>query len=113
MATVDVRDFEQPLISETLRRIAPLVPLDRIRVLFLASNPHAPTAPLRLDEEVRRIDRALRRGKARDALELVSHFAARTGTGSADADGHNAHGHDHDGRHHDGRHHGGHVSPGR
>jgi hypothetical protein len=52
---------------------------DRIRVLFLASNPHAPTAPLRLDEEVRRIDLALRRGKARDALELVSHFAARTG----------------------------------
>lgn len=56
-----------------------LIMHDRIRVLFLASNPYAPTAPLRLDEEVRRIDLALRRGKARDALELVSHFAARTG----------------------------------
>jgi hypothetical protein len=51
---------------------------DRIRVLFLASDPFRDRAPLRLDEEVRAIDHALRKGTARDRLELVSHFATRT-----------------------------------
>jgi hypothetical protein len=48
---------------------------DRIRVLFLASDPFRDQAPLRLDEEVRAIDHALRRGSA---VELVAHFATRT-----------------------------------
>ena len=51
---------------------------DRIRVLFLASDPFRDRAPLRLDEEVRAIDHALRKGSARDRVELVSHFATRT-----------------------------------
>lgn len=51
---------------------------DRIRVLFLASDPFRDRAPLRLDEEVRAIDHALRKGSARETVELVSHFATRT-----------------------------------
>lgn len=51
---------------------------DRIRVLFLASDPFRDRAPLRLDEEVRAIDHALRRGSARDGVELVAHFATRS-----------------------------------
>jgi hypothetical protein len=51
---------------------------DKITVLFLASDPFRDRAPLRLDEEVRAIDHALRRGSARDGVELVAHFATRT-----------------------------------
>ncbi|HEU0299431.1 MAG TPA: CHAT domain-containing protein [Longimicrobium sp.] len=51
---------------------------DRIRVLFLAADPFTDRAPLQLGEEVRAIDHAIQRGTARDALQLVSHFATRT-----------------------------------
>jgi hypothetical protein len=51
---------------------------DRIKVLFLASDPFRDRAALRLDEEVRAIDHAIRRGSARDRVELVPHFATRT-----------------------------------
>jgi hypothetical protein len=52
---------------------------DKIKVLFLAADPFRPGERLRLDEEVRAIDRAIRRGSARDSVELVSQFATRTG----------------------------------
>jgi hypothetical protein len=51
---------------------------NKIKVLFLAADPFRTGAPLRLDEEVRAIDQAIRRGTARDTLELVPHFATRT-----------------------------------
>jgi hypothetical protein len=51
---------------------------DRIKVLFLASDPFRDRAPLRLDEEVRAIEHAIRRGRARDRVKLVPYFAART-----------------------------------
>jgi len=51
---------------------------DRIKVLFLASDPFRDRAPLRLDEEVRAIEHALRKGRARDRVKLVPYFAART-----------------------------------
>jgi len=51
---------------------------DKIRVLFLASDPFRDRAPLRLDEEVRAIEHAIRRGRERDRVELIPHFATRT-----------------------------------
>jgi hypothetical protein len=51
---------------------------EKIRVLFLASDPFRDRASLRLDEEVRAVDRALRKVDARGAVELVAHFATRT-----------------------------------
>lgn len=50
----------------------------KIKVLFLAADPFRTGASLRLDEEVRAIEQAIRKGTARDTLELVSHFATRT-----------------------------------
>lgn len=50
----------------------------RIRVLFLAADPFSEKAPLELGAEMRAIDLAIQQGSARDALELVSHFATQT-----------------------------------
>ncbi|HEY0094132.1 MAG TPA: CHAT domain-containing protein [Archangium sp.] len=51
---------------------------DRIKVLFLASDPFRDRTPLRLDEEVRAIEQALRKGRTRSRVRLVSCFATRT-----------------------------------
>ncbi|HEX8673357.1 MAG TPA: hypothetical protein VF710_15790 [Longimicrobium sp.] len=51
---------------------------DKIKVLFLASDPFHDRAPLRLDEEVRTIGNALLKGRARDGVELIPYFATRT-----------------------------------
>lgn len=51
---------------------------DKIRVLFLASDPFRDRAPLRLDEEVRVVERAIRVGNARDGVQLIPYFATRT-----------------------------------
>jgi hypothetical protein len=51
---------------------------DKIRVLFLASDPFRDRAALRLDEEVRAVRHAIHRGTARDGVELIPYFAART-----------------------------------
>lgn len=45
-----------------------------IKILFLAANPDG-TERLRLDQEVRAIDRALREGKHRDRFDLLQHSA--------------------------------------
>jgi hypothetical protein len=45
-----------------------------IKILFLAANP-SDTNHLRLDEEVRAIDQALRKAKYRDDFELEQHWA--------------------------------------
>ncbi|MEZ4862746.1 MAG: CHAT domain-containing protein [Caldilineaceae bacterium] len=48
-----------------------------IKILFLASNP-LDTVRLRIDEEYRAIDSALRQGEYREQLVLISHWAVRT-----------------------------------
>lgn len=48
-----------------------------INVLFLAANPFAANAALRLDEEVRAINEAIMRGRTRDSLVFHPRFAVR------------------------------------
>lgn len=55
----------------------------KIRVLFLAANPKD-TDKLRLDEEIRSIDQALRDAAFRDKFEIAQHWAVRV----ADLQGH-------------------------
>lgn len=50
--------------------------MDKVTILFLASNPPA-TTPLRLDEEIREITTKIRASEYRDSLELVSKWAVR------------------------------------
>lgn len=50
----------------------------RIRLLFLAANP-VDTQPLRLDEEMRAIDNALREAEYRDRFEIAQQWAVRIG----------------------------------
>lgn len=47
-----------------------------IKILFLAANPRG-TSQLRLDEEVRAIDQALRMAEFRDRFDLIQHWAVR------------------------------------
>jgi hypothetical protein len=49
-----------------------------IKILFLAANP-VDTDPLRLDEEIRAIDEALRKTEFRDRFELEQQWAVRVG----------------------------------
>lgn len=49
---------------------------NQIKILFLASNP-SNAARLRLDEEVRVVDRSLRAGRYRDRFDLIQHWAVR------------------------------------
>lgn len=51
---------------------------DTLKVLFLAADPFRNKARLELGEEMRAIDEAIQRGRARDSVELVSHFATRS-----------------------------------
>ncbi len=51
---------------------------DNIKVLFLASDPFHNGVRLRLDEEVRAVEQAIRRGRARDSVVLIPHPATRT-----------------------------------
>jgi len=51
--------------------------MDRpIKILFLAANPKD-TSQLRLDEEMRGIDQALRQAEYRDKFEIKQHWAVR------------------------------------
>jgi len=47
-----------------------------LKILFLAANPED-TVRLRLDEEVRSIDEALRKTEFRKQFEIVQHWAVR------------------------------------
>ena len=51
-------------------------PTDKLTILFLAANPQD-TPPLKLDEEIRAIDKALREAQYRDRFDLRSHWALR------------------------------------
>jgi hypothetical protein len=51
---------------------------NKIKVLFLASDPFHAGVRLRLDEEVRAVEQAIRRGRARGSVVLVPHLATRT-----------------------------------
>ncbi len=50
----------------------------KIKILFLAANP-SDTTRLRLDEESRMMDRALRQAEFRDLFEIQNHWAVRVG----------------------------------
>ena len=52
------------------------LPSETIKILFLAANP-TDTERLRLDEEIRSIDEALRQSEFRDRFEIVQHWAVR------------------------------------
>jgi len=49
---------------------------NHIKILFLAANPKD-TTPLRLDEEMRGIDQALRQAEFRDKFDIRQHWAVR------------------------------------
>jgi hypothetical protein len=51
-------------------------PAGLVRILFLAANPSS-TPPLRLDQEIRAIDQALRQASYRDQFDLQQHWAVR------------------------------------
>lgn len=51
---------------------------DKIKVLFLAADPFDDRAPLELRREMEAVQQVIRQGRARDTLELVSHFGTRT-----------------------------------
>ena len=48
----------------------------KVKILFLAANP-SDTMRLRLDQEVRSIDQALRQAEYREAFDLEQHWAVR------------------------------------
>lgn len=50
--------------------------MDKLKILFLAANP-ADTSRLKLDEEIRAIEQALRRGKYWNHFQLEQHWAVR------------------------------------
>lgn len=62
-----------PMLAEHLQSKKPPV----VRILFLAANP-IDTNRLRLDEEVRTIDEALRKSKFRDRFDIQQQWAVRT-----------------------------------
>ena len=49
---------------------------EKLTILFLAANPDD-TGPLKLDDEMRAIDKALQAGEYRDRFDLRSHWAVR------------------------------------
>lgn len=51
---------------------------DRLRVLFLASDPFRDQARVRLDEEVRAVEHALRKSRVGGRVQLAACFAPRT-----------------------------------
>jgi hypothetical protein len=52
------------------------MPEERIKILFLASNP-TDISRIRLDEELREIDERISLGRYREQFELIPHFAVR------------------------------------
>lgn len=63
-------------VANTLRNYLNVSQSTIIKILFLASNP-TDTPPLRLDEEIRSIDQALRQSKFRDRFDLQQCWAVR------------------------------------
>jgi hypothetical protein len=49
--------------------------IDRIKILFLEANPADISYRLRLEEEVREIEKRIQAGNARDSFELISRWA--------------------------------------
>lgn len=69
-----VRDFESR--AEAVPTHVRTAPPRQIKILFLAANPKDTTA-LRLDEEIRAIDSALRQSDFRDRFDLHQQWAVR------------------------------------
>ena len=72
--------WDSLLEGEKQINFMPSVPLqrphDKVKILFLAANP-ADTPPLRLDQEVRAMDEALRQAEYRERFEIIQHWAVR------------------------------------
>jgi hypothetical protein len=75
---VSIRDGVDQEGKGVLEVVTPLIEERAmpIRILFLAANP-ADTSRLRLDEESRAIDAALRQSEYRDRFEIQQHWAVR------------------------------------
>ncbi len=69
-------NFKLSIEYETKKIISRVVPESKIQILFLAANP-IDTNPLRLDEEIRSIDRALREATFRDRFNIEQQWAVR------------------------------------
>lgn len=70
------RDYEPNALSPGETRSKQKRMSKTIRILFLAANPKD-TFPLRLDEEIREIDSALRQAEFRDTFDIKQHWALR------------------------------------
>jgi hypothetical protein len=70
--------WESLLEGENLRAAPPSIPraAGKVKILFLAANP-TDTPMLRLDQEVRAMDEALRGAEYRERFELIQHWAVR------------------------------------
>jgi hypothetical protein len=71
-----VQALDRPASPRAQSPAAPPAPAPKITILFLAANP-SDTTRLRLGEEVRGIDQALRLAEYRDAFDLQQHWAVR------------------------------------
>jgi hypothetical protein len=74
--------WESLLMGESPRVTSPSTPTPRaggkVNILFLAANP-SDTPILKLDQEVRAMDEALRGAEFRERFELIQHWAVRVG----------------------------------
>ncbi len=65
-----------PILSQSVIDMDTSRSGDQVKVLFLAANPKD-SSPLRLDEEIRSIDLALRQAEFRDKFDIRQHWAVR------------------------------------
>lgn len=63
--------------EEIEQAMKPQQPVDKLTILFLASNPQD-TAKLALDQEVRSITEAIRKSEGRDGIEFFSRWAVQS-----------------------------------
>lgn len=73
-------DFTIDLVTEEVdkkNKQKAIEKTEKVKILFLGSNPKG-TSQLRLDEEIRELDRGLRTTKYRDKFELIQKWAIRT-----------------------------------
>jgi len=76
MIRFEPNNFKLSIEYETKKTNSRGAPGSKIQILFLAANP-VDTDPLRIDEEIRTIDRALREAAFRDRFKLEQQWAVR------------------------------------
>ena len=78
----DMRSFDdqmrsiKEILTKVLRFLGIIPKGHEVEILFLAANP-SDTVPLRLDEEIRAIDKSLRLAEFRDKFVIRQHWAVR------------------------------------